>query len=118
MKLPSAWALSPGRSLGSPIASESLIKANGSRGRVGGGVTKVLKYFKQRKVSSVEEGEYHRFRILHNRLLQWRFINARAEVAMAMVKNVAEVCTFFLCSFCSHDIENANLKSNIDQIKL
>ncbi|KAL5148128.1 QWRF motif-containing protein 7 [Glycine soja] len=61
---------------------------------VGGGVTKVLKYFKQRKVSSVQEEEYHRFRILHNTLLQWRFINARAEVAMANVKNIAEIKLF------------------------
>ena len=59
----------------------------------GSGVTKVLKYFKQRKVSPKQEEEYHRFRILHNRLLQWRFINARAEIAVASAKNVAEVCS-------------------------
>ncbi|KAH1128496.1 hypothetical protein AAZX31_06G297000 [Glycine max] len=99
-KSPSAWALSPGRwSLGSPIWSQPPAKTNGSDNgnndsSVGGGVTKVLKYFKQRKVSSVQEEEYHRFRILHNTLLQWRFINARAEVAMANVKNIAEIKLF------------------------
>ncbi|XP_061372690.1 QWRF motif-containing protein 7 [Gastrolobium bilobum] len=93
MKLPSAWALSPGRgSLGSPIGSKSPVKAN--RGSGGGGVAKVLKYFKQKKVSSIQEEEYHRFKILHNRLMQWRFINARAEVAMANVENIAEIQTF------------------------
>ena len=80
-----------------PIWYQPPAKTNGSDNgnndsSVGGGVTKVLKYFKQRKVSSVQEEEYHRFRILHNTLLQWRFINARAEVAMANVKNIAEVC--------------------------
>ncbi|KAI5411320.1 hypothetical protein KIW84_056422 [Lathyrus oleraceus] len=95
--LPSAWALSPGRqSLGSPIWSKSPpTKAKGgndsSGGRVGNSVTKVLNYFKQRKVSSMQEEMYHKFKIFHNRLLQWRFINARAEVSMARVKNAAEV---------------------------
>ncbi|KAL5078375.1 hypothetical protein RYX36_017359 [Vicia faba] len=95
--LPSAWALSPGRqSLGSPIWPESPPpKAKGSNdnggGRVGNSVSKVLNYFKQRKVSSMQEEMYHKFKIFHNRLLQWRFINARAEVSMARVKNAAEV---------------------------
>ncbi|PNX87363.1 hypothetical protein L195_g043451 [Trifolium pratense] len=94
--LPSAWALSPGRqSLGSPIWSESPTKANGNNngnvgGKVGNGVAKVLNYFKQRKVSSKQEEVYHKFKILHNRLLQWKFINARAEISIARVKNAAE----------------------------
>lgn len=108
--LPSAWALSPGRR---PLGSSPVVgfespaaKASGSGGGsrggggVGSGVTKVLKYFKQMKMSSSVQGQvYHRFKILHNRLLQWRFINARAEVAMANVKNVAEVCSFFIYMF-------------------
>ncbi|WJX36467.1 hypothetical protein P8452_24341 [Trifolium repens] len=98
--LPSAWALSPGRqSLGSPIWSESPTKTNGSNngnvgGKVGNGVAKVLNYFKQRKVSSMQEEVYHKFKILHNRLLQWRFINARAEISIARVKNAAEINLF------------------------
>ncbi|KAJ1376964.1 QWRF family [Sesbania bispinosa] len=100
MKSPSAWALSPGRPpLGSPIGSESPGKASGSGGgRVGSGVNKVLKYFKQKKASSMQEDVCHRFKILHNRLLQWRFVNARAEVAMGNVKNAAEVCSFLFFS--------------------
>lgn len=100
--LPSAWALSPGRkSLGSPIWSESPPKAVGSNGgngggRVGNSVNKVLNYFKQRKVSSMQEEVYHKFKILHNRLLQWRFINARADTSMARVKNAAEVFFFLM----------------------
>ncbi|KAK7322453.1 hypothetical protein VNO77_25833 [Canavalia gladiata] len=89
MKLASAWALSPGRSsIGSPINATSNNNNNGIS------VTKVFKYFKQRKVSSQQEEKYHQFRILHNRFLQWRFINARAEVAMANVNNIAQIQLF------------------------
>ncbi|RDX94788.1 QWRF motif-containing protein 7, partial [Mucuna pruriens] len=119
-KSPSAWALSPGRrSFGSAMGPQlpTRINNNGGSGssgstmdpqlstrvnynsnsgnsRVSNSVIKVLKYFKQKKVSSVQEEEYHRFRILHNRLLQWRFINARAEAAMNNVKNIAEIQVF------------------------
>ncbi|XP_059451223.1 QWRF motif-containing protein 7-like [Corylus avellana] len=86
---PSAWALSPGRS--SPEPPESA----GSGGkRVKGGVSGVLKYFKQKKVSRVQEEEFHRFRVLQNRLLQWRFVNAKAEAPMAAVKGVAKAKIF------------------------
>ena len=102
IKSPSAWALSPGRwSLNSSVWPQPPAKANdggnnNSSSSVGGRVIKVLKYLKQRKVSSVQEEEYYRFRILHNRLLQLRFINARAEVVRSNVKNIAEVCSFYL----------------------
>ncbi|XLT14838.1 hypothetical protein HN51_060528 [Arachis hypogaea] len=93
-KVPSAWAMSPGRSsLGSRFvpkaATESPKKANG-----GGVASKVLNYWKQRKASVIEEEGYHRFRILHNRLLQWRFINARAHFAVPRTKRVAEMQLF------------------------
>jgi len=95
---PSAWALSPGRwSLGSPIWPQQPAKAPmRSKSNVGGSVNKVLKYFKQKKVSPMQEEEYHRFRVLHNRLVQWMFVNARAQVAMANVKSMAQVCSFCL----------------------
>jgi hypothetical protein len=32
-------------------------------------------------------------RILHNRWLQWRFVNARAEAVISAQKTSAEVCT-------------------------
>ncbi|KAF8008656.1 hypothetical protein BT93_K2351 [Corymbia citriodora subsp. variegata] len=103
---PSAWALSPGRSLSSArsLATEvssgfnapraaskkSESKINGG-GVNGGAVSKVLKYFKQkRKVSPVQEEEIHRLRILHSSLLQWRFANARARAAMDNTKRNAE----------------------------
>ncbi|KAH7537841.1 hypothetical protein FEM48_Zijuj03G0135900 [Ziziphus jujuba var. spinosa] len=91
---PSAWALSPGRSLASPVAVESpgvgRVKVKSSSGGVGG----VLKYFRaQKKVSPIQEEEFHRFRVLHNKLLQWRFANARADAAMEATKIVAEAST-------------------------
>ncbi|XP_017442718.1 QWRF motif-containing protein 7 [Vigna angularis] len=96
VKSPSAWALSPGRwSLGSPIWPQPQTKTSLSvSSGVGGSVNKVLKYFKQKKVSPMQEEEYHQFRVLHNRLLQWRFINARANVAMANVKTMVEIQLF------------------------
>ncbi|GAY62553.1 hypothetical protein CUMW_218720 [Citrus unshiu] len=60
-----------------------------SRG-IGGGVTGFLNYFRQKKVPPAQEEEYHRFRVLHNRLLQYRFANARAEAAAASLKTAAE----------------------------
>ncbi|KAI9101437.1 hypothetical protein K1719_023919 [Acacia pycnantha] len=95
-KYPSAWALSPGRFLGSPVVLSpetptGKVKSNNNA------VSKVLKYFRQKKVSSVAEDEHHRFRILHNRLLQWRFVNARAQAAMVNVKKASEMNLFNVC---------------------
>ncbi|XP_030530317.1 QWRF motif-containing protein 7 [Rhodamnia argentea] len=103
---PSAWALSPGRSssLAGPVATEvssgfnaprasnkkSESKINGGGGN-GGAVSKVLKYFKQkRNVSPLQEEEIHKLRILHSSLLQWRFANARARAAEDDAKRNAE----------------------------
>ncbi|XP_013597251.1 PREDICTED: QWRF motif-containing protein 7-like isoform X2 [Brassica oleracea var. oleracea] len=99
---PSAWALSPGRSVSTmktslssstPATSmchtppESPVSAAKMRTSGRGAVAGVLKYFKaQKKVSPVQEEEYHRFRLLHNRLIQLRFINARTEATMANLK--------------------------------
>ncbi|MED6191851.1 hypothetical protein PIB30_004511 [Stylosanthes scabra] len=95
-KVPSAWALSPGRSssLGSRFVtkgSESpAAKANGGGG--GRGVrSKVLNFLKQRKGWGIEEEGYHKFRVLHNRLLQWRFINATLHSTLATTKTVAQI---------------------------
>ncbi|KAL9321623.1 hypothetical protein ACSQ67_009676 [Phaseolus vulgaris] len=82
-------------SLGSPIWPQQPAKAPmRSKSNVGGSVNKVLKYFKQKKVSPMQEEEYHRFRVLHNRLVQWMFVNARAQVAMANVKSMAQIQLF------------------------
>lgn len=56
-----------------------------------GGLSGVLKYFRQKKVSPTQEEDYHRFRVLHNKLVQWRFANARAEAAMDATRATAQV---------------------------
>ncbi|KAG7541546.1 QWRF family, partial [Arabidopsis thaliana x Arabidopsis arenosa] len=98
---PSAWALSSGRvstmktslSSSAPANSmcmtppESPVSKAKIRSGGGGAVAGVLKYFMaQKKVSPVQEEDYHRFRVLQNRLLQWRFANARTEATMAKLK--------------------------------
>ncbi|KAM5557048.1 QWRF motif-containing protein 7 [Rosa sericea] len=92
---PSAWALSPGRSLPCTVGPELTAAAVASpRPRLkssGGGVGGVLKYFRlQKKGMTIQEEEFHQFRILHNRLLQWRFANARAQAAMVASHKVAQ----------------------------
>ncbi|KAL9163558.1 hypothetical protein ABFS82_06G048200 [Erythranthe guttata] len=100
---PSAWALSPGRSLPcsspAPLAVAPVPKSPASSGKLtkrepkvggGGGVSSVLNYFRQKKVSPIVEEEYNRYRVAYNTLLQWRFANARADSSMAAVKQVAQ----------------------------
>nr|XP_004240243.2 QWRF motif-containing protein 7 [Solanum lycopersicum] len=93
----SAWALSPGRPL--PIVPKSpssrKLKMDTSKdvsdsGGGRGGVTGVLKYFKQKKVSPILEEDFHQYRLVNNRLIQWRFVNARVEASMAAIKRVAQ----------------------------
>lgn len=94
---PSAWALSPGRYLPCKVAPESpAVSTKAARVKSshsgGGGVSGVLKYFRlQKKVSPIQEEDFHRFRLLHNRLLQWRFANARAEASLLVAKRVSRV---------------------------
>ncbi|PQQ04332.1 QWRF motif-containing protein 7 [Prunus yedoensis var. nudiflora] len=98
---PSAWALSPGRYLPCKVAPESPAvstkaarvksSSSGAGGSGSSGVSGVLKYFRlQKKVSPIQEEDFHRFRLLHNRLLQWRFANARAEASLLVAKRVSQ----------------------------
>ncbi|OIT40326.1 PREDICTED: QWRF motif-containing protein 7 [Nicotiana attenuata] len=98
----SAWALSPGRPLPNSSASQlhntvpkspstRKLKVESKESSDGRGVVVgVLKYFKQKKVSPVLEEDFHQYRIMNNRLVQWRFVNARAEASMATIKRVAQ----------------------------
>lgn len=78
-----------------PVHSKSELGNDSSSGSRGSSsISKVLKYFRsQKKVPPSQAEELHSLRILHNRLLQWRFANARAEAAMAVVQHVAQVRT-------------------------
>ncbi|KAL9225217.1 hypothetical protein vseg_001166 [Gypsophila vaccaria] len=80
---PSAWALSPSRPLTAPPLAPDSPKVKSVSG--------VLKYFnKQKKVTSAQEEEFHQYKIMSSRLLQWRFTNAKAEVATAQIRKKAE----------------------------
>jgi hypothetical protein len=45
------------------------------------------------KKALTQQEEAMLLRIYHNRWLQWRFVNARAEAVMSAQKSAAEVCT-------------------------
>ncbi|KAI3808014.1 hypothetical protein L1987_23954 [Smallanthus sonchifolius] len=88
---PSAWALSPGRVAPCPSPAVVQPPTPGGRSRTTGGrISGVLKYFRQKKTTSLEDADVHRFKSLNNRLLQWRFANARAETTMSAFKAMAE----------------------------
>ncbi|KAB2596515.1 QWRF motif-containing protein 7-like [Pyrus ussuriensis x Pyrus communis] len=82
---PSAWALSPGRSLPRKVTPDPPAATPSTRAaRVkssGGGL---------KKVPPIQEEDFHRFRILHNRLLQWRFANARGEAAKLATQKISQ----------------------------
>lgn len=105
----SQWALSPGRTGSSPISNKSrafsfsAMKPPTSPSRQNG-VEKLLNMgfdlFKIKKSSpsstSHESGEsIHQIRLLHNRLIQWRTVNARASIANQKIEEQAEV-TFII----------------------
>ncbi|KAI3951437.1 hypothetical protein MKW92_029818 [Papaver armeniacum] len=117
---PSAWALSPGRS--SPSSSTALAvllkspnnisepanrkkvvtescgsdtDGGGRRGSTGG----VFRYFRSKsKVSCAKEEGSHRLRIFHTRLVQWRLVNACAEMLMAKRNSIAVMKLFSVWS--------------------
>lgn len=106
----SQWALSPGRSDSPPMSVESKeqlisfssLKPPTSPSKAKG-VDKFLNmgfdFFKSKKSSinltppmglGISE-VVHQLRMLNNRLLQWRYVNARSEVVNRSISNQAEV---------------------------
>lgn len=92
---PSAWALSPGRVSPFPTPTPPTKspspggKSGGEHG--GGGIGGVLKYFRQKKVTSSEDTDRRSFALMNNRLLQWRFANAQAESTMSTIRTRGQV---------------------------
>ena len=84
---PSAWALSSARaSPAFPVthkAPASLMTTSGVNG--------VFKYFKKKKESLLQKMECQHFLVLNNNLLQWRYVNARAQAAIDARKLTAQV---------------------------
>ncbi|XP_075083471.1 QWRF motif-containing protein 3-like [Nicotiana tabacum] len=103
----SKWTLSPGR----PNSPPMLIENKGtfmlnmkpptspSRGKkVGNFLSMGLELFKGKKFSSVAASplrpgmteSVHQLRMLHNRLLQWRYVNAKADIVNQNISKQAE----------------------------
>ncbi|CAJ1978979.1 unnamed protein product [Sphenostylis stenocarpa] len=84
MSSKSQWALSPGRSGSPPLSLESKDKqlSFSSMRPPQKRVEKILSmgfdFFRTKKSSSINE-VVHQLRLLQNRLIQWRFANARAQ---------------------------------------
>lgn len=106
----SQWALSPGRSCSSPVSVDSKGKlisfsplkplSSPSRGKgVGNLLGRGLDLFKSKKSSSPCSSPVgfssaettHQLRLLYNGLIQWRYVNARADAASRNMINQAEV---------------------------
>ncbi|KAK9070325.1 hypothetical protein SSX86_010726 [Deinandra increscens subsp. villosa] len=87
---PSAWALSPGRVAPCPSPPVPVKPPSPGGKTTRGGISGVLKYFKQKKALTSKDSDERNLKSMNNRLLQWRFANARAETAMSAVKAVAE----------------------------
>nr|XP_016440937.1 PREDICTED: QWRF motif-containing protein 3-like [Nicotiana tabacum] len=103
----SKWTLSPGRPNSPPVLMEnkgtfmSNMKppTSPSRGKkVGNFLSMGLELFKGKKFSSVAASplrpgmteSVHRLRMLHNRLLQWRYVNTRADIVNQNISKHAE----------------------------
>ncbi|KAF3321239.1 QWRF motif-containing protein 7 [Carex littledalei] len=91
----SAWALSPGRSL-DMIETAVPQRKSVDLGRVGSGMEGIMGLFARRKkVDPAEEEMVHRLRIILAQLVQWRFVNARADAAMNRQRFVSERKLFY-----------------------
>lgn len=104
MSSKSQWALSPGRSGSPPMSVESKVRpfsfSSFRPPNKGGGVDKILTMglhlFRSKKKSSSttsSQALHHHLRLLHNRLLQWRFANAKARAVNHTMSPQAQVAT-------------------------
>ncbi|RRT78082.1 hypothetical protein B296_00006196 [Ensete ventricosum] len=90
----SAWARSPSRSKPSPDPSRAAPVASAGGNKGGGGG--VLGLFRRRKEAAPGEEESHQLRLLTSRLIQWRFANARAVAVVEAARSNAEEKLFYV----------------------
>ncbi|KAK6120602.1 hypothetical protein DH2020_045653 [Rehmannia glutinosa] len=96
------WALSPGRSVSPKMNSKPPTSPSRGKG-VGNILTMGIELLKGKKSSSSVSSplgpgsaeNVHQLRLLHNRLMQWRYSNARAEAVNGNVIKQAEVYMCF-----------------------
>ncbi|XP_068634680.1 QWRF motif-containing protein 7-like [Aristolochia californica] len=115
---PSAWALSPGRSRSPAIApAKDYVEYSAAPKEKFGGLSGVLRLFRQTKTSAVEKDAAHRIRLFYNRYLQWRFVNARAEAAVITRKANAEMKLLGVWTRV-HQLRNSVVEKHIQVQKL
>ncbi|KAK6141123.1 hypothetical protein DH2020_025130 [Rehmannia glutinosa] len=96
------WALSPGRSVSPKMNSKPPTSPSRGKG-VGNILSMGIELLKGKKSSSSVSSplgpgsaeNVHQLRLLHNRLMQWRYSNARAEAVNGNVIKQAEVYMCF-----------------------
>lgn len=91
--MPFSSALSPSRGMASPQRVRS---GNGATSNLGNAPS-ILNFAaetRRRKVGDNAVADAHVLRMLHNKYLQWRFANARADAAMLVQRSAAEKCLY------------------------
>ncbi|XP_010069847.3 QWRF motif-containing protein 3 [Eucalyptus grandis] len=135
----SQWALSPGRSGSSPVSVEnyerplsfSSLKPPSSPSRHNG-VEKLLNMgldlFKIKKPSSHSSPlspagaeHVHQLRLLHNRLIQWQYVNAKANAANSKITSQAErnlACAWSSLTKLQHSVLQKKLQMEKEKFQM
>lgn len=91
---------SPSRAMSSPTRSRTALGSNSNLGNAPS-ILNFAAETRRRKVGDNAIIDAHVLRMLHNKYLQWRFANARANAAMTVQRATAQVmlsqCLVFLC---------------------
>ncbi|XP_076906674.1 QWRF motif-containing protein 2-like [Bidens hawaiensis] len=87
--VPLASASSPSRCMSSPIRARGAIGSNSNLGNPHS-VLSFAAEARRRKVGDNAISDAHVLRMLHNKYLQWRFANARADAAMQVQRATAQ----------------------------
>ncbi|PWA91678.1 hypothetical protein CTI12_AA088470 [Artemisia annua] len=91
--MPFSSAMSPSRGMASPTRVRSGIGATSNLGNAPS-ILNFAAETRRRKVGDNAVADAHVLRMLHNKYLQWRFANARADAAMLVQRSAAEKCLY------------------------
>nr|GFB22090.1 hypothetical protein [Tanacetum cinerariifolium] len=87
--VPYSSALSPSRGMASPTRVRSGVGVTSNLGNAPS-ILNFAAETRRRKVGDNAVADAHLLRMLHNKYLQWRFANARADAAMLVQRSAAE----------------------------
>nr|GEV53354.1 hypothetical protein [Tanacetum cinerariifolium] len=91
--VPYSSALSPSRGMASPTRVRSGVGVTSNLGNAPS-ILNFAAETRRRKVGDNAVADAHLLRMLHNKYLQWRFANARADAAMLVQRSAAEKCLY------------------------